>query len=163
MSPRKTRRALLKATIGGLTTILAGCMVNNQTSQTGTSPATSDSSPSHSNETDSGTDSENSDTQFPTDSMNIVIHNNTDSTYSVTYEITGSGSIVVSDNVSVAESSTVTRESMITDTGNYEINVSTENGIEQALEIEVEEYDLETGSDIVIWIEEDGIEIGMEE
>ena len=70
--------------------------------------------------------------------------------------------VLVDDEVTIEANGFTSLDTGIDETGQYDLRVAVD-GRKRAIAFEMNEYDLERGSNIIFWIDEDVIRYGIEE
>lgn len=92
----------------------------------------------------------------------VVLHNQVGEEVTVSVTITAGDSVALEEQVAIDVDEIGTVPTGITERGRYEFSVSVEGGGESRATFEFREYDLEMGSNVVVWID-DGIRIAKED
>jgi hypothetical protein len=142
MSPQ--RRRLLYA-ITGIGVGFVGCSNTEETG--GRNPET----PTDSAESNLGTQN-----------IHVSIHNHLSQAIIVSVELSTERTEIIDDEVRVDANGFTSLDTEIDETGQYDINLILNNR-EKNISVDIVEYDLEMGSDIIFWIDEEDILYGKEE
>ena len=109
--------------------------------------------------------------ETPTDSANtkpepedihLVIHNQLSEAITAFVHLSTEQSVLVDDEATIEPSAFAGLDTGIDETGVYALKVTVDDRVDEGT-VEVEEYDLEAGSNIVFWIDEESIRSGMED
>jgi hypothetical protein len=100
----------------------------------------------------------------PASDTDIEISNDTDTTRSVTVTITDSGETIFEESVTLdaGEMRRLDPGPVPKGTG-YELIAETETGRRDTLPFGVDDYDVREGSNLLVWISQEGLETGMQE
>jgi hypothetical protein len=110
-------------------------------------------------------------TETPTDStdaspegqpIHVVIHNHLSQAITVTVNLSTEQTVLVDTEATIEPDGSTSLDTGIDETGQFDLKVVSDNR-KKEISFEVEEYDLEMGSNIIFWIEEDEIRYGIEE
>lgn len=110
-------------------------------------------------------------TETPTDSadlnpeahdIHVDIHNHLSQAITVSVELSTEQTVLVDDEVIVDPNGFGGLDTGIDETGQYNLKVMFDDRNKE-IPLEVTDYDLETGSNIIFWIEEDKIRYGIED
>lgn len=138
------RREVLVTTLAAVSLGMTGCTAGNGDGAGG------------------GTPTETPDELDVSEDLLILLHNHLGESVTVAVRITAEEAVVIDERITIAGDEMGTLETRITDTGRYELAVSVEEGSESRSTFEFEEYDLEMGSNFVVWID-DEIRLGKED
>lgn len=143
------RRTLLQI-VTGLAVGLSGCSGSLGT-DTGTSPDSTAEQPSGSTAGES-----------EPDDIHVVIHNHLPRSITASVELSTGQTAFVDDEVTIERDGFTSLDTGIDETGQYDAVVVVDDR-EREVPLTVEEYDLEAGSNVIFWIDEDVIRYGMED
>lgn len=110
-------------------------------------------------------------TETPTDSANanpaaqeihVVIHNQLSQAITVSVTLSTERTVLVDDEATVDPNGYTGFDTGIDETGRYDLEVVLDDR-EKGISFEVDEYDLEMGSNIIFWIDDDEIRYGIED
>lgn len=110
-------------------------------------------------------------TETPTDSadlnpeaqdIHVTIHNHLSQAITVSVELSTERTVLVNDEVTVDPNGFGGLDTGIDETGQYDLTVKLDDR-DKEISLEVTDYDLEMGSNIVFWIDEDQIRYGIED
>lgn len=169
MSPLSRREILRRGIVISSVVISGGWLLpseGNPTESTTQTPATTSSDQTESlapTETELNNSSNTTVTPNPTDPIELDCHNETDEEQTVQYSITRDSTTVSEGEVQVPARGFSSVQLDIKRMGEYELNVTVNNIDEVIYPFDIEEYDLRMGSNLVVWIYEEKIEVGMEQ
>ena len=138
------RRTLLQI-VTGIGGGLAGCSSNQGTEGTQTETPTDSPAP-------------NPEAQ----NIHVDLHNHLSQAITVSVELSTEQKVLINDEVSLEPNGFGSLDTGIDETGQYDLKVMVDDR-EKEISFEITDYDLEAGSNIVLWIDEDKIRYGMEE
>jgi len=144
----------------GIIAILTGA--SGCTSGDGTSPTKTTTEASSPTETTTGTQTTTAPSSDSEENIQIIFNNSTSGDVVVNLEISRE-SVILSDQVTVRSDSRTEIKSKITETGQYQIEISVDNGIEESYSWNVGDYDLRMGSNVIISITQNGLTMLVEE
>lgn len=98
----------------------------------------------------------------PEEDIWIVLENNTSGDVVVNLDISRED-VILTDKVTIRSGGRSEVSSKIAETGQYRIEISVDNGIEESYSWNVEDYDLRMGSNMIISINENDVRIMIEE
>jgi hypothetical protein len=161
------RRALL-AILGSVS---AGCLSSPRGNGPETTTHTATNSSTSTEQTNSATSATQSSetttkeavTPNPSDPIQLDCYNETDEEQSCTYSIVRNENTISDGKLEIPARDFASIDTAIEHVGEYELNISVDDIGEEAYRFNVEDYDLRMGSNLVVWIYQDGIQIGMEE
>lgn len=116
-------------------------------------------------------DADGSTTETPTNSVDlnpeaqdihVDIHNHLSQAITVSVELSTERTVLVDDEVSVEPNGVGGLDTGIDETGEYTLELVLDDR-DKEISFEVTDYDLEAGSNIVFWIDEDRIRYGIED
>jgi hypothetical protein len=136
---------------------ISGC-----TSEDGNSPTNTTTEAPSPTETSTETQTTTVPSSDPAQDIWIVLENNTSEDVVVNLQISRED-VILTDKVTIRSDGRSEVNSKITETGRYRIEISVDNGIEEAYSWNVEDYDLRTGSNMIISINENDVRIMVEE
>lgn len=93
----------------------------------------------------------------------IVIRNATSTDQPATVTLTNDGATVLEREVTAVPNGESALETGIDQQGQYELTVAVENGPRETFPFSVDEYDLRAGSNLIVTIDEERVEIVIEE
>lgn len=168
MSPLSRREILRRGVVISSVVISGGCLLpseGNPTESTTQTPATSsDQTESLApTETEPNNSSNTTVTPNPTDPIKLDCYNETDEEQTVQYSITRDSTTVSEGEVQVPARDFSSVQSDIKMMGEYELNVTVNTIDEVIYPFDIEEYDLRMGSNLVVWVYVEKIEVGMEQ
>lgn len=111
------------------------------------------------------------DTETPTDTddvnpepedIHIVTHNQLPEAITASVHLSTEQSVLVDDEATIKPNGFTGFDTGIDETGEYTLKVAIDDRVDEGT-VEVEEYDLEAGSNIIFWVDEDSIRSGMED
>lgn len=138
------RRTLLQI-VTGIGVGLAGCSSDRGTERTPTETPTAS--------TDAHPESED---------IHIVIHNQLPEAITASVHLSTEQSVLVDDEATIEPNELAGFDTGIDETGEYTFKVAIDDRVDEG-PVEIEEYDLEFGSNIIFWVDEDSIRSGMEQ
>ena len=138
------RRTVLVGAAAVVSVSATGCLQDDGASEGGGTPTGSEGSPDRAGD------------------VFVVLHNGAAERVSVAVTVTAEGSVHFEGRTTVEPSGTGFLYPEVTERGSYEITVSVDGLGEERATFEFGEYDLEMGSNVVVWIDEE-IRIGKEE
>ena len=161
------RRALL-AILGSVS---AGCLSSTQgdspetTTHTATNSATSteQTNSSTSATPPSDTPTEGTVTPNPSDPIQLDCYNETHEEQICQYSIIQNQDTISDGEIEIPARDFASIDSGIENAGEYKLNISVGNIGEEAYPFSIGDYALRMGSNLVVWIYENEIQIGMEE
>lgn len=136
------RRTLLQA-VTGVSIGLAGCNQGTDATETGTP-----------------TDTENA--NLEAEDIHIVIHNQLSEPLTASVHLSREQTVLVDDEATIEPSGFAGFDTGIDETGVYTLKVAVDDRVDEG-PVEIEEYNIETGSNIIFWVDEDSIRSGMEQ
>ena len=98
-----------------------------------------------------------------TEPIELEVYNDTSSEVIATVTLTRGNSTVLEDEFEVSPDESMSTETGITETGQYELTVAVADGREQTWSFDIETYDLRAGSGMSVFIEPDELEWLIEE
>lgn len=110
-------------------------------------------------------------TETPTDSdvanpaaedIYVVIHNQLPQAITVSVHLSTEQSVLIDDEAAIEMNEFTGFETGINEKGQFDLRVTFDDR-EKEVSFEVNEYDLEMGSNIIFWIDEDDIRYGVED
>lgn len=110
-------------------------------------------------------------TETPTDSadanpeaqdIHVVIHNQLSHAITASVELSTEQTVLVDDEKTIEPNGFTSLDSGIDETGHYDLKVILDDR-EKEISFEMDEYDLEMGSNILFWIDENEIRYGIED
>lgn len=131
------RRGVLAATAAAVSLAATGCTAGNGDGTGGGTPTG----------TRDGPDAR--------EDVFVVLHNQFGESVTVSVTVTAGDAVMFDDQVTVGGDEMGALHTGITGTGRYELAVSVKNGSESRFTFEFREYDLEMGSNFVVWIDEE--------
>lgn len=137
------RRTLLVVTGVGIG--LAGCSGSRGTDGTRT-----------------GTPTDPADSDPEAQDVHVVVHNHLSRAVTASVTLSADGTVLVDDEVTVEPNGVASVDTGIDETGRYAIVVGADDR-DAELSFTVDQYDLEMGSNVVFWIDEDDIRYGTED
>nr|WP_233340595.1 hypothetical protein [Haloprofundus sp. MHR1] len=144
------RRALLAT----LASVGAGCLSSAPKESTETETQTAPKSP---------TQTEKTATAAMSDPIELDVHNETEEPKLCQYSIRQGSDTILDGEIEVPASDFTPVDTGIEETGEYELNVAVDDIGQNSYPFSVGNYDLRMGSNLVIWIYENQIQMGMEE
>ena len=168
MSPLSRREILRKGTVIPPLVGSGGCLSSGEGNPTESTTRTSTPS-SHRTESSAPTetDSDNSAstavTPDPSDPIQLDCYNETDEEQTARYSIIRGSTSISEGDVHVPASGFASTELDIKRRGAYELTLSVKNIDAGTFPFDIGEYELRTGSNLVVWIYEEEIEMGIEE
>lgn len=85
----------------------------------------------------------------------VVLHNHLGESVTVSVTVTAGDAVLFDDRVTIEGDERGALHTGITETGRYELAVAIEDGSESRATFEFREYDVEMGSNLVVWIDEE--------
>lgn len=144
----------------GMTATIAG--ISGCTSEDRSSPTKTTTEAPSPTETTTGTHTTTDPSSDVAEDIWIVLENNTSGDVVVDLEISRED-IILTDEVTIRSDGRSEVCSKITETGEYRIDISVDNGIEESYTWNVEKYDLRMGSNVIISINDNDVRIMVEE
>lgn len=114
---------------------------------------------------------EGTNTESPTDStdatpetqdIHVVIHNHLSQAIPVTVNLSTEQTVLVDVETTIEPNGVTSLDTGITETGHFDLKIISDDR-QKETSFEIEEYDLEMGSNIIFWVDEDEIRYGIEE
>lgn len=94
--------------------------------------------------------------------VHVVVHNQLSDSVTVSVELSTEGTVLVDDEATMEVRGFARFDTGIDETGRYHLVVATDDR-EKEITFEMDEYDLEMGSNVIFWIDEHGIRYGTED
>ena len=158
----RSRRHVLRFGLLSAVATLTGCLSGTPTADTtGTSPTPVSPTPT-STPTETSEPTATS-TPTPSDPIEVVCHNETDTTVQLQVELSGFGGFLTEESISVPADETASLDSGITETGRYLLTARSDSGHEESWEVDIGEYSLRTGANFIVLVGADGFELLVEE
>lgn len=107
--------------------------------------------------TTTGTPTESPDPNPAAQAIHVVIHNEISQSITVSVELTSGGTALLEDRATIRPSESTGFDSGIDETGDYTLEVAVDDRVAESA-VDVDEFDLDSGSNIVVRIYEDDIQ-----
>lgn len=112
--------------------------------------------------TDTETPTETEDANPEAEDIHIVIHNQLSEPLTASVHLSTEQSVLVDDEATIEPSGFAGFDTGIDETGVYTLRVAIDDRVDEGT-VEIEDYDLEAGSNIIFWVDEDRMRSGMED
>lgn len=162
------RRTVIAGSCIALAASVSGCLTDDGTSDGGTDTDPPDQG-NEASVTTSGDDStttttpaNNGGTDRVEDSM-IILRNTTASEITVHLTVSAANDTLVDSDFKIGPEDQQAADSGITDTGQYEVSITVEDGPTTSRSFSIDNYDVQNGSNIIAEIDEDDIILLIEE
>lgn len=162
------RRLVLTGVGLTLSTLISGCLSENEATDTEDTTTTAEQDTGDETETDDGgdpTSAETGCTDRPAVAENImiVLLNRTATEQLVHVTLSTDDDTLLDAKFTVAPNAKQPIYTGITETGQYELSIAVEDGPATSTPLSIEEYDLEMGSNLIAEIFEDKMRVMIEE
>lgn len=163
------RRLVLAGAGLALSTLVPGCLTEKGAPDTGDDTAAAEPENGNGTETDDGEDAtspsetENTDGADLAEDIMIVLRNRTPTEQIVHVALSTEDDTLIDADFTVAPDDPRPIDTGITETGQYDVSITVEDGPATSTSFDVEDYDLGMGSNLIAAIDEEEIILMIEE